>query len=541
MVNLRVSPEYQSCPLGPIPIILPFLKKIRLRETVDSLVPTTKRAEISHGQVMEALVLNRLLSPRALYTVQEWSRFLLVKEVLGIDPVYLNDDRISRTLDAIFPHLEQLQGTLTWRIVETFDIDTSYIHWDMTSFFFEGSYPEDQQDPEAPLIKRGKPKRQDSGKSRKQMQVGLATSSEDGVPFWHRSFNGNAGEVSQVADVMETSQKVIPSSSFTLVGDSKLLSEPNIAAALGRKLTFLAPESRSKLPTDEYFALRDKHGLQRLAIPGKRSRDKKRIYFGLEGSTTFETKEETHRLRRLFIVSSEERRAVRRSRKRQQKKLQEGIDKARRNVGRYSYKRRKDVVAKMDQLIAKTDLQDVIHYRIEGKGRDMKLFVHTDLEAFKRLRQTDGVYTLLTNLPDEHDLESLFTRYKRQHLPEQHFADAKGPLQLRPLFLKKNRRIASLVSVVATALTVYCLMEHTVRRNLKEAGAKMPDLYSRRSTAEPTARRLLAAFEFFALGVHTEDGNVTYTAPPFTDLQKMILEYLDIEDPWSFLKESHGS
>ena len=533
MPTLRYSDEIKSCPLGPLPILLPFLEKIRLREIVDSLVPTTNRANISHGQVMTALVLNRLISPRALYAIRDWSDSLSFGDALGINPNHLNDDRLIRTLEAIYPHSEKLQGTLAWQIMDTFPLDTSFFHWDMTSFFFEGSYPEDEQDPAASLIKRGRPKPQDAGKHRKQMQVGFATTSNEGIPFWYRTFNGNAAEVSQVADVMDALRKVTRDKSFTLIGDSKLLSEKNIDKALQHGLYFLAPESRSSKRAETYLPLRDKHSFQRLHVETKGK--KQPIYLGFETPVTLNISGKQQSFRRLFIVSSEERRATRRSRERQQEKLYEGIAKAQRNLGRYSYTTPEKVAAKMDALLAKTDLRDVISYSIEGDDKDMKLMIHQDKEAFKQLRQMDGVYTLLTNLPETYGIESLLVRYKRQYLSEQRFADLKGPLQLRPIFLKKNHRIVSLVSVVSIALMVYCLMEHVVRKSIKQKQTTIPDLYSRRPITEPTARRLLGAFEFYAVAKKVTDKGTEYTAPSMNDLQQQILYHLDIKDPLNFL------
>lgn len=59
------------------------------------------------------------------------------------------------------------------------------------------------------------------------MQVGFATTEDGGIPFWHRSFAGNAAEVSQVADVIERLQRCVHHRSFTLIDDSKLLSQVN--------------------------------------------------------------------------------------------------------------------------------------------------------------------------------------------------------------------------------------------------------------------------------------------------------------------------
>jgi hypothetical protein len=67
-------------------------------------------ATLTHGQVICALVANRLTSPTPLWWVEDWARALAVSEVFGIPPEALNDDRVGRALDAIAPKLEQIAG-----------------------------------------------------------------------------------------------------------------------------------------------------------------------------------------------------------------------------------------------------------------------------------------------------------------------------------------------------------------------------------------------------------------------------------------------
>src|SRR6266540_3844121 len=89
-------------------------------------------ARVTHGQVVEALVANRLSSPRPLLRVQDWAHEWAVEEVFGIEAAALNDDRIGRALDAIAPELERIVGSVGARAVATFGLDVARLHWDMT-------------------------------------------------------------------------------------------------------------------------------------------------------------------------------------------------------------------------------------------------------------------------------------------------------------------------------------------------------------------------------------------------------------------------
>lgn len=538
--GIRFTDDLQVRHLGPLPILVPFLQQTGLQAVIDAAVPAGDRKQLSHGQVVSALVLNRLMSPRSLYAVADWSRQVAIPEALQIAPSDLNDDCLLRTLDAIFPHLESIQGTLTWQVLERFQLDTAFVHWDLTSFFFEGSYDEEQQDVAAPLIKYGQPKKQDAGKWRKQMQVGIATTEDGGVPFWHRPFSGNAAEVSVVGDVMEELRRRIHRSTFTLVGDSKLISRHNMRKALQLGLSFLGPETRSDEIQQRYLALRATKApacqLQRLAYGGDR-RPRPQIYMGFETSFVL-SDEETgteHMLRRLFIVSAEERRAARRNRRRQLTKLMAEIAKIRRNLGRFSYKTNAQVRTRVKALLEKAKLQDGFAWDVQGEGSTMRLHFEKDPAAFGRIRQLDGVYTLVTNLGPEYTRDQLLERYKRQYLSERRFRDLKGPMQLRPVFLKKNQRIVALVFIVYVALLVYTLIERAARKHLAETGTTLPDPYTGRPLKQPTARRLLSAFEFYSVNLRQTEDDWEYLAPPFNPVQKQILATLGTDQPLDFL------
>ncbi|WP_425579105.1 DUF4277 domain-containing protein [Streptomyces lannensis] len=107
-------------------------------------------ALVTHGQVIEALVANRLTSPAPLVRVEDWAKCWAVEEVFGIESGLLNDDRLARALDAIAPHLEHIAGTVGARAIGEFGIDVARMHWDMTSMSVHGAFPVEGQDEDFP-------------------------------------------------------------------------------------------------------------------------------------------------------------------------------------------------------------------------------------------------------------------------------------------------------------------------------------------------------------------------------------------------------
>ena len=100
---------------------------------------------------------------------------------------------------------------------------------------------------------------------------------------------------------------------------------------------------------------------------------------------------------------------------------------------------------------------------------------------------TDGWYALLTNLdPDKAAAAEVLLLCKGQEAVERRYSAFKGPLAVAALFLKSNRRIAALVTVICLALLIFCLVERQVRQALTGQGqTKVEGLYAGRPATPP--------------------------------------------------------
>jgi transposase len=75
-------------------------------------------------------------------------------------------------------------------------------------------------------------------------------------------------------------------------------------------------------------------------------------------------------------------------------------------------------------------------------------------------------------------------RYKGQEVVERRYGSFKGPLGVTPMFLKTNRCIAALISVICLALLVFCLVERTVRKAIAPA-VELAGLYGDARPSRP--------------------------------------------------------
>jgi transposase len=529
--------------LGALPVVAQFGRRLRIAEIIDELCPVREVAWISHGEVIEALVANRLTAPAPLVRVQEWAAAMAVEEAYGIEPHLLNDDRIARALDAIAPQLDEITGSVGAAAISEFGVDVARLHWDMTSISLYGAYPETDEDYPAPRWGHPKDRRPDL----KQIQTGLAVAADGGIPVFHHGYDGGAGEVAQVTGAMTALKKIAGPRTFLLVGDSKLISYTNTAAMNAQDVGFVAPLAASRVPaglfaglpagagtTVDYVAARD-------AGKPAAARGTYRVLEdddGMDIRGPRKTDPVVH-LRRILVYSSANAAGQAKARALKLGKAAAELDKLVRTAGTRFHPDAETVAARVQAIAARRRVQAYLRTAITAgpAGRPV-LSWHFDQDAIDADAAADGWYALLTNLdPGQAGPEQVFRRYKGQHVVERRYGEFKGPLAVAPLFLKTNRRITALITVICLALLIFCLIERQVRQALAPHGEMMTGLPGYRTTAaRPTGRTIFQALAGLRL-IPAHDGNPA-TIPRPAGVQARLLDLLgtDISRPRWLIK-----
>ncbi|NCO39111.1 MAG: hypothetical protein COZ06_13280 [Armatimonadetes bacterium CG_4_10_14_3_um_filter_66_18] len=526
--------------LGSLEVIRTYCRRLKIAETVGNLCPMREADNgLSHGQVIEALIANRLSSPlrtngvrSPLYEIEEWARNFAVEEVFGILPEQLNDDRLGRALEALAPVAEPARGAIGLQAIHEFGLDATKFHWDLTSCTFAGAY--ERQNEQFPTIEYGYSSNK-ADQDRKQVRLGAATVQDGAIPVWHEVLSGHSADVTTVVDTMHNLQKQLQVSNFLLIGDSKLLSYGNMFAIHRANNYFLGPLSARPELDREFLALQPERWPQ-LDYVSRRDQQKppeQRIrYWGTETEWQL-TDPQTGKqvaFRKLFILSSEERAACRKNRKRQLERALRDLEKMRSGIrSRRYYTTRERILAKVDKVLTQRKVKAFftpVVYEVDGQ---LRLQLRRNERALREAEALDGYYVLATNLPPEQaDLLQAFTDYKAQSEVERRFSNVKGPLRVRPLFLKNNDRILALVTVILLALTVFCLLEREVRRKLPDTDGKLTGLLPENRTARATGRNILRRLSTQILIVSTIDGQLYKERGPITDVQKRLLELLGV-------------
>ena len=101
------------------------------------------------------------------------------------------------------------------------------------------------------------------------------------------------------------------------------------------------------------------------------------------------------------------------------------------------------------------------------------------------------------------------------------------------MLLRSDQRIAGLLCLLVIALRVLTLLEFVARRHLSQQPEPLRGLYPgnpQRAASNPTAERLLQAFDDITLYSVTDDQQLTYQVTPLSALQRRILGLLNIPD-----------
>jgi transposase len=515
--------------LGALPVIADYGRRLDLAGIIDHACPIRDIADLTHGQVIETLVANRLTSPAPLVRVTDWASEHAVEEVFGINPALLNDDRIGRALDAIAPELDRIVGSVGAQAISVFGLDTSRLHWDMTSISLYGAY--DQADPDHPAPRFGHPK--DRRPDLKQIQAGLAVTGDGGIPVFHRAYDGGAAEVAQVVGAMTELQKMAKPRDFLLIGDSKLVSYGNVSAMIDAGTGFIAPAAKAYTPATTLAAL-DLDVATEVDYVAERDMAKPATDRGrwhvTEDTMTLTGKRKRGpalTLRRVFVHSTARAHAAATARAKKLNRATDDLGRLQRGLGSRHYP---DEKAANTRITAITATRRVTAYLRTQTGTDPTTGKPTlrwwfDQTALDAETATDGWYALLTNLPADVTAAEVLIRYKGQEVVERRYGAFKGPLAVAPLFLKNNRRIAALITVICLALLIFCLIERQVRQAIAPH-TTLDGLYVGRP-AKPTGRLIFQALARLRLipAVNGQPPGIPQPPP----LQAHLLDLLGVD------------
>jgi len=218
-VDLSAVRVEQTRNFGGAWLALQLIDKLGLRSELDRLMPGG-REDVPWPLMSLVLVICRLCDPSSELRIAEhlYPRCALA-DLLGVSAEKINDDRLYRTLDALLPHKAELEKHLKNRLGELFNLSYDLLLYDVTSTYFEGQAPGNEQ------ARRGYSR--DNRPDCKQVCIALVVS-RCGMPVGYELFAGNKADVTTVQEIVTTMEGRYGRADRIWVMDRGMVSAANI-------------------------------------------------------------------------------------------------------------------------------------------------------------------------------------------------------------------------------------------------------------------------------------------------------------------------
>lgn len=497
--------------IGAIPLVYPILTDLGVRQITNELVPT--EADIDMGRIVLLLTLNRLLAPQPLYHVRDWLAETVLPEVLDIAPEKVYDNRLGRALDRLYPHLGELWARLAGQAIRVYDLDLNVLHWDITSIYFEGAYT----DSELAAYGYSRDHRPDT----KQVNLEVDVTHDGYVPILYQTLPGNTADITRPLPHLHALLRFFARPELAarhlrplLISDRKMITPEAVFACHAHDLFYLGPLPNGKATeavlrsvTAEELAA---HPLSYRPQRVKADDPNFVPYQGVWRPFTFEHQGEQVTDRVLVLWSAGKQRLDEEKRKTHLKRLLNQLAGIQKKLNTRRYKKRAYVEQRLQAVQKGNAAKGLVDIGLNGEDGALELTFRINRQRLADAQALDGRYALATNAHHLHAGEAL-TLYKGQDGVEKRVRVVKGPLLVRPLFVRTDRRIEGLVFITLLALLVRAILERACRQH----------------GLQVTAEKLFRGFVHLqAVDLEWADGSLQRRAAEMTAFQAEVLSTL---------------
>ena len=557
--------ELDSKQIGALPIIDWFLQRLGLLDVLSEYLISRKNQKLSHAQAIGLFVRNILIEREPLYKLSEWAAAFdpSLVGLGGSAPSVLNDDRVGRSLDALFDaDRASLMTRIVLKAVDEFAIDLSQLHNDSTTVTVYGEYKAGRS--------RRKGKRslaltyghnKDYRPDLKQLLFTLTVSRDGAVPIHYKSYDGNTTDDKTHIQTWEALRRLTGKSDFIYVADAKLCTREQMdyLSREGGQFITVMPEIRKECSW--FYDWYRTHGVRwsgLLKRPDPRNPNKRQQrYWGYESPMP---SVEGYRI--IWILSSQKQEQDAQSRQRRIEKTIHDLDVLKQKVGTRQWKTKGQIEQAVEAIVNKYHCsrwfewkmvpEQLATYKQKGMGRPGK---NTEYVKIIRERWTfeampdganiredaeiDGMFPLMTNIPSkELSMKQILLKYKFQPYIEKRHQQFKSVFDAAPVFLKTPHRIEALMFVYFIVLLLNALIERELRLSMrKQQIASLPLYPEMRRCKYPATARIIDLFSNQRRHVlYNGEKRVKIFHDRLSDIQEKVLMLLGVSND-NYLKK----
>jgi transposase len=517
-------------PVAHLPLVLGVLRKLDVAGLIDSLIVPHPEQVVSAGRAAEALVLSILDGHHALYKVGRRLDERGMLELLqpGLEPPSLHDTRLGQTLDALFDaNLNEVFSAIALRTLETYQVETPWIHQDTTTIALYGAYEAAREGAQEPRPAYGYSK--DGRSDLKQVLLSLGVSGDGGLPLRMGLHDGNTSDSVDVPRAIQQSVALNLDGLQGLVADSKAYTQRTLGLCLetGMGLVTLVPRTCAIRQEVEAWGQRQASLPLLLERPAKRQGDGPRRWYGRSVRREVEVEDEKGHvtlapMRFIALYSTQLAQQHEQSYCQAQAREARALDVHLAQVQSRQFACEADAQGAIAEYegqrpgrrgrAATPWRYHEVHYHIQthhqrqkraGRGRPRKgeapqeEVVHhlrVETRALTPARETCGWLVLATTLDEQRcgDAEIVQAYRDQTATVERGFRWIKNPAAISPVWLEKPQRIAALAMLTVVGLLIYGLIQRQVRQYLAQHEASIPG--NKGPTNVPTATVIFESF-----------------------------------------------
>ena len=469
--------------LGKAVLIKPILDKLKIVSIIEkgtmgeitNLENETKEKPIDHEKVSNGvagaiLILNRLIAPKPMYEIAKWvDESTCIGDIYDLEKNCMNDDRIADELDAVNPHIGEMWAQIVSNAISIYKIPFEILFNDITSTYFEGVYTESD------LIEYGYSR--DQKPDKKQINIDINANST-GAPLCYKILSGKTSDKTTVVDNMEDIINTLKQTSLSkfrplIVGDRAMLND-KIAVAYHERndIDFLGTVQLTNAMKKMVASIQDNEYKIIDTMKGNG------LYKGCMRTWTFSFGGKSFTDNVLVVNSEQKLLDDGKIRVKRIKQFLEILEDLKGKLNKTIYQKISKVEKRLEDLNKSNHgskyIKTVVYQKETG---EIVLEYSTNEDKISEDKLLDGKYIIATNR-ENLSPKQMVEIYKSRDISEKDFEIVKDTLQLRPIFLHKDKRIESLIFFIMCSLLVYSILKlELIEAEIETSVAKTLDKF----------------------------------------------------------------
>jgi transposase len=436
-----LTPE-ESYDYGDVLPVIALWEKLKLEPIIQQCL--SDRVQIDVAKATLIMVANKFVDPQSKLGAWLWydrSVFSFAQEFQHL-PAKSKGllQSLYRSLDYLTDCKIDIEKELYYQL-QCYGMDTELVLYDITSSYFEGD--------EAELAEYGYSR--DHRRDRPQIVIGVVTSKE-GIPFAHYVFKGNTPDKNTVREVLADIKERFGITHCIFVGDRGMVSRINLDTIKGHEYDYIMGIRRHN------------SRIVRQLLPFIQKNPKQKVLEIKPEQLVDEKLKQEFSPQTRFVIGFNEavRDQVRQNRANKfndfeafvcELAVEDVLEKVSDSKTKIiSYLKSKKIKRFFDVSIEETDTSG--HYR---------LVVAPKPKIIEQEQLIDGHFFIQTEVnAQEFDGDEVVMAYKSLQKVERIFRVLKNNIELRPIYVRKEKRIRGHVFICFLTYLIECLLERTL-------------------------------------------------------------------------------